>query len=304
MAEVEAPEGLTTRQLTDPKLLSAVARLELKSRQVVEGMLSGLHKSPYKGFSVEFAQHRPYSPGDEIKYLDWKVFAKTDRYVVKEYEEETELRATFLVDISKSMQYRSHGMTKLDVARLIVSALSQLLIRQGDAAGLATISDQVHTFIPPRGGFRHYRFMLEEMVQIQAAKDTDMSQAFHEVAEKVKRRGLIVVISDFFDDLEKLLVSLTHFRHRRHDVIVFHVLDRYELTFPFEEMTLFQGLEPSPSVLTEPWQVRQAYLGVVEEFMGQLKRGCQDRLIDYVQILTDEPLDMALSRYLMSRKTK
>lgn len=304
MADTGVAEGMTSRKLTDPKLLASISKLELKSRQVVEGMISGLHKSPYKGFSVEFAQHRTYVPGDEIRYLDWKVFAKTDRYVIKEYEEETELRAHFCLDVSKSMTYSSHGLSKLDVGRLIVSSLSHLLIRQGDASGLAMIGEKVHSFIPARGGFRHYRFMLEEMVGTTIAKDTDMGEAFHEVAEKVKRRGLIVIVSDFFDDIDKLLVSLTHFRHRRHDVILFHVMDRYEMTFPFEEMTLFQGLEPSPNVLTEPWQVRQGYLQEVELFLKKLRRGCQDRFIDYVQILTDEPLDLALSRYLMSRKTR
>ncbi len=300
----EVIEGLTTRQLTDPKLLAAIAKLELKSRRVVEGMRSGFHKSPYKGFSVEFAQHRSYVPGDEIKYLDWKVFAKTDRYVIKEYEEETELRAHFCLDISKSMTYSSHTQSKLDVGRLIIASMAHLLIGQGDASGLALMSEKIHTFLPARGGFRHYRFMLEEMVGAQPGKDTNMGEAFHEVAEKVKRRGLIVIISDCFDDVDRLLVSLSHFRHRRHDVILFHVLDRFELTFPFEDMTLFQGLEPATPVLTEPWQVRQAYLEEMESFLTKLKKGCQDRVIDYVQILTDEPLDLALSRYLMSRKTR
>ena len=292
------------RKITDPKLLSAISKLELMSRQVVEGIIAGMHKSPYKGFSVEFADHREYVLGDELRYLDWKVYAKTDKYVIKEFEEETELRANFVFDTSNSMLYKSGEKTKLEIGMLMVASLSHLLLQQGDSVGLTIFDEGIKEFIPPRSGPRHYRWLLEELVKSKPGKDTDIGSAFHELAEKTKKRGLIVIISDLLDNIEKIIVGLTHFRHKKNDVIVFHILDRHELTFPFEDMTLFKGLEPAPDVLIEPWQVRAEYLNELEKFVSQLKKACQEKFIDYIQIVTDEPIELSLSRYLTTRKVR
>lgn len=290
------------KKLMDPKLLAMMSKLEIKSRQVVEGIFAGLHKSPYKGFSVEFAEHREYVPGDELKYLDWKVYGKSDKLFIKEFEEETELKCNFLVDTSASMLYKSDKLSKLEYADNIVASLSFLLLQQGDSVGVTLFDEGVKKYLPPRGGPRHFRLILEELVKAVPGKDTDMGAAFHDLAEKTKKRGLVVIVSDFFDKIANILVGLAHFKHKRHDVIVFHIMDRDELTFPFDEMTMFKGLETFPDLVTEPWQVRQGYLQEVNTFVNQLKKGCEDKQIDYVQVITDEPLDQKLSQYLSLRQ--
>ena len=259
------PESL---RYFDPRTLSRLANLDLIAREVVEGYITGLHKSPYHAFAVEFAQHREYVPGDEIKHVDWKVYARSDRYYIKQYEEETNLRSYFLLDTSESMRYSSDGISKLEYGCYIVASLTYLLLRQQDSAGLALFDERVHRFIPPRGNPAQLRAILQELERITPRARTRMDVIFHELAERIARRGLVVVISDLFDDPDHILMGLRHFRHKRHEVIVFHVMDEAELTFPFRDSALFEGLEGTGEILTEPRAIRRAYLDQVEAFIN------------------------------------
>jgi uncharacterized protein (DUF58 family) len=288
----------------DPKTLTKIGKLDLIARLVVEGYISGLHKSPYHGFSVEFADHREYVPGDDIKHVDWRQFAKTDRYYIKQYEEETNLRATLLLDTSESMRYGSGEVTKHEYACFIAASLAYMLIQQQDSAGLALFDSAVHRFIPPKTNPAHLKLLLHELNASRAEKKTSMDRIFHDVAERIHRRGLVVVISDLFDDPETILMGLRHFRHNKHEIIVFHVLDEAELSFPFDDTTLFDGLEEYGEVLTEPRSLRDSYLEQVADFTTTMKRGCRQHEIDYVRVSTATPLDVALSAYLASRSKR
>src|SRR5438046_1008557 len=228
---------LDSARLADPQTLSRLARLQLRARLVVEGVISGLHRSPYHRFSVEFAQHREYTPGDEIRYLDWKVFGRSDRFYVKEFEEETNLKAHLLLDTSDSMTYRSGALSKLEYGCIVAASLAQLMLQQRDAVGLGLFNDQVQRYLPPRGLASHFTQMLSELEKPATAPKTDLSATFHELAERIKRRGLIIVISDLFGPAEEALMGLRHFRHRKHEVVVFQILDRDELEFPFDDLT-------------------------------------------------------------------
>jgi len=290
-----------SQKYLDPKTLAKIGRLDLIARLVVEGYISGLHRSPYHGFSVEFADHREYVPGDDIKHLDWRTLAKTDRYYIKEYEEETNLRSTIVLDTSESMKYASGAVSKLEYGCFIAASLAYMLVQQQDSVGLALFDSAVHRFIPPRASAAHLKLILHELNGIVPKAKTSMDLIFHDVAERIHKRGLVVVISDLFADPETILMGLRHFRHNRHEVVVFHVLDEYELEFPFDDTTLFEGLEEFGEVLTEPRSLRNTYLQEVKDFVMAMKRGCRQHEIDYVQMSTATPLDVALSAYLASR---
>jgi len=288
----------------DPRILSRLGNLDLIAREVVEGYITGLHKSPYHAFAVEFAQHREYVPGDEIKHVDWKVYARSDRYYIKQYEEETNLRSYFLLDTSESMRYTSNGVSKLQYGCFIVASLTYLLLKQQDSAGLALFDNQIRRFIPAKASPAHLRVILHELDRITPQAKTRMDAIFHELAERIARRGLIVIVSDLFDDPEHILLGLRHFRHKRHEVIVFHIMDEAELTFPFRDSAMFEGLEDLGEILTEPRAIRRAYLDQVEAFVHKLKFGCRAHHVDYVQLSTSQPLDIALSAYLAGRATR
>src|SRR5712691_4771345 len=292
---------LDSTRLADPQTLSRLSRLQMRARLVVEGVISGLHRSPYHGFSVEFAQHRAYTPGDEIRYLDWKVFGRSDRFYVKEFEEETNLKAYLLLDSSDSMTYRSGELSKLEYGSIVAASLAQLMLQQRDAVGLGLFNDQVQRYLPPRGLASHFTQMLTELEAPSTAPKTDLAATFHAMAEQIKRRGLIIVISDLFGPPEQALMGLRHFRHRRHEVIVFHVLDQHEIDFPFEDLTRFDGLEGEPHVLVDPQAVRAEYLREFGAFAGALERGCREIDIDLVRMPTDQPIDQLLSAYLAAR---
>jgi uncharacterized protein (DUF58 family) len=296
------PPTENPRRYLDPKVLSQVAGLELRARLVVEGFISGLHRSPYHGFSVEFAEHREYSPGDEIRHIDWHVYGKSDRYYVKRYEEETNLRCSILLDASASMGYSSGGMTKLEYASSIAAALIFMMLRQGDSVGLVTFDEKIREHVPPRGVSEHFQVLLGALEGTRPGAKTDIAAFGHEFAERVKRRGLIVVFSDLFDDPQRVRRSLGHFRHRKHEVIVFHVLDEAERTFPFEDMMLFKGMESGEEVLTDPRLLRSHYLAKLEEYLDSLKRGMRELRIDYVPLTTSTPFDRALVEYLGLRE--
>jgi uncharacterized protein (DUF58 family) len=289
-------------EFLDPKALSKFSALDLVARLVVEGFVSGLHKSPYHGFSVEFAEHRQYVPGDELRRLDWKVFARSDRFYIKQYEEETNLRAYLLLDASGSMRYSSDSVSKLRYGQCLSAALAYLMLQQQDSVGLVTFDREVRSYLPPRSAPTHLKAIMQRLTETGAEQETKLSNIFHELAERIRRRGLIIVISDLFDDPKDLMAGLSHFRHKKHEVIVFHVLDPYEKTFPFRNWTMFRNLERGGhQILTEPQRVRRAYLEAFSSFCREVRRGCFQRRIDYVELDTSTPYDVSLSRYLAKR---
>lgn len=296
------PQTRDTRFL-DPKTLTKISRLDIIARLVVEGFVTGLHRSPYHGFSVEFAEHREYVPGDDIKHLDWKVYGRSDRYYIKQYEEETNLTSTILVDGSESMRYRYQdgSPTKLEYACFVAASLAYLILRQRDAASLVTFDEAIQTYIPPGSSASHRNLIIEALTSIKPAKRTSLGPVLHNMAERVRRKGLVVIISDLLDDPTTILSGLRHFRHKRHEVIVFHVLDQAERQFPFNSMTRFQGLEGLGEVVCDPGALRRAYLEELDKFSGEIRHGCRQDRIDYVLLDTSVPLDVALTSYLATR---
>ena len=289
----------------DPLVLARIANMSVRARYVVEGLLSGMHKSPYRGHSVEFAEHREYVPGDEIRRIDWKAYGKFDRYFIKEYEEETNLRAYLLLDASASMDYAADESTprKFDYAATLAASLAYLMLRQGDEVGLVTFNTELQRYIPPRSGTRHLRELAGHLENVQPQGETRLGPALREVAGKVRQRGLVIVISDFFDDPESVLRTLRSFRHRRHEVLALQVLDRNELEFPFQRLTVFEDIEQASSrVLSEPRSIRAAYLQQLQKFLGDYQRICRRDAIDYHLFPTTTPLDVALTRYLARRQ--
>jgi uncharacterized protein (DUF58 family) len=293
------------RRYLDPLTLAKVRGLELKARLIVEGYLSGQHKSPYHGFSVEFAQHREYVPGDDIKHIDWKVYGRTGRFYLKQYEEETNLVCWILLDVSESMKYGSvDGVSKFDYACMAAAGLAYMVLQQADAVGFVTFDQQVRSFQKPSSQPSHLKEIVRVMNQGAGREKSNMAPLFHDMAERINRRAIIFLLSDMFDEVPQLLTGLKHLRHKRHEVVLWHILDGAELTFPFQEATLFRGLEAYPELLTDPRSLRKSYLEQMEAFIHDLKRGCRDQNIDYLQLRTDTPLNVALSSYLSHRLTR
>jgi uncharacterized protein (DUF58 family) len=287
----------------DPLVLAKITKMSVRARYVVEGMLSGLHKSPYRGYSVEFAQHREYVPGDEIRRIDWKAYGKFDRYFIKEYEEETNLRAYLLLDASASMDYGTAGLRKFDYGCYLAASLAYLMLHQGDEVGLATFGAAVQRYIPPRGGMQHLHALASHLEMAQPQGETRLEQVLQELARKIKQRGLIVVISDLLDVPEAVMRTLHYFRHRRHEVIVFHVMDHDELEFPFQRLTVFEDSEhPATRVLSDPRTIRDAYLQQLQGFLQEYQQACRREAIDYHLFATTTPLDVALTHYLARRQ--
>jgi len=299
VAETETTDDY--KKYLDPKVLSRISRLDIKARLVVEGYVAGLHKSPFHGFSVEFAQHREYAPGDDLKHLDWKVFAKTDRFYVKEYEEETNLQGWLLVDISESMDYTSGGMTKFDYAATVAASLAFLMVQQQDSAGLVLFDDDVRNFVKPSSQPAHLKLLTQQLASARPTGRSKIGSIFNDLAERIKHRGLVVLISDLFVDPAELGRALQHFRHKRHEVVLFHVLDDFERTFPFNDLTMFKGLEGYRDVFAEPRTLRNDYLGELDTFVKDIKRTCRQHRIDYVPMTTSDSLEVALSAYLAGR---
>jgi len=285
----------------DPLTLAKVRGLELQARLLVEGYLSGMHRSPYHGFSVEFAQHREYVPGDDIKHIDWKVYGRNDRFYLKQYEQETNLVCWLVVDVSESMQYKSAEISKYDYACMTAAGLAYLILKQQDSAGLVTFDNQVRKFLKPSSQPSHLKELVGILNQGPAREKTQLGPIFHELAERMTRRSIVMILSDLFDDVPNLLAGLRHLRYHRHEVVVFHVLDAFELDFPFQEATLFRGLEETPELLTDPRALRRGYLAEVRSFITELQRGCREQNMDYVQLRTDTSLAVALSSYLAHR---
>jgi uncharacterized protein (DUF58 family) len=286
----------------NPQTLASLEGLDLQARLVVEGYVAGMHPSPYHGFSVEFAEHREYVPGDDIRHVDWKVWSKTDKLYLKQYEEETNLLLYLLLDTSESMSYASGAnVSKLQYAQFVAAAMAYMVLQQQDSVGLAVFDDMVRRYLKPSGQPSHLKEVLHVMDVSPARDKSDVGAVFHDLAERFKKRGVVAVFSDLFDDVPRTIAGLKHLRHRRHEVIVFHILDPAELEFPFRDTTLFKGLEGLPEVLTEPHALRRAYQAEIGAFLAEMKRGCQSIDIDYVPLRTDESLDGPLSCYLASR---
>jgi uncharacterized protein (DUF58 family) len=294
----------TALQYLDPQVLSKLRGLDLIARLVVEGFMTGLHKSPYHGFSVEFAEHRQYMPGDPFKHVDWKLYGKSDRFYVKIFEEETNLRSHLLVDASASMGYASPGrLTKFQYASFLAAALAYMMFAQQDAVGLLTFRDTVEKLIPPRSSKGHLKLILNQLERTEPAATTAMGTALEFLAERIKRRGLILLFSDLMDDPGKVIRGLKHFRHRQHEVVVFHVLDPYEVEFPFRQEAGFVDVETGRELMTQPWEVAQDYKRRFAAWSLAYQRACLENRIEYVRLTTDTPYDVALLRYLEKRKT-
>lgn len=291
------------RQFLDPAVVARLSHLDVRARLVVEGFIAGLHRSPFHGFSVEFAEHRPYMQGDPLKNLDWKVWARSDRYLVKQYTEETNLRAHLLVDHSASMGFRSPRavMSKLAYAQSLAAALAYLMIHQQDAVGLLVFDEHPRRYVPARAVRSHLDVVLSTLAEAAPGGRTQLGPALHELAERVKRRGLIVLISDLMDRPSEVLSGLQHFRHRHHEVVVFHVLDPDEVEFPYTDTATFVDMESGQRLTTEPWEIAARYRQRLGEWTAQYRRRCEENRIDYVQLDTRTPFDRALLAYLEKR---
>ncbi len=289
------------RQFLDPAVVARLGTLELRARTIVEGFLSGLHRSPFKGFSVEFAEYRQYMPGDDISAIDWKVYARSDRHYVKKFEEETNLNCHIMLDVSGSMAYGSRGITKFEYGQCLAASLAYLMNRQRDASGLTPFDDRIVTKLPASARPGHLHAMLVTLDRLEIGRDTDVSKPMHQLADSLNKRGMVVLISDLLDDPERVIRGLKHFRFAGTDVIVFQVLDPDELAFPFERTTRFEDLETGDEVMAVPAVVRDHYLQAIGALIARYKRELGAVGIDYHLLTTDRPLELALLAYLSTR---
>jgi uncharacterized protein (DUF58 family) len=316
------------RKYLDPSVISKLSTLELKAKFVVEGFIAGLHKSPYHGFSVEFAEHRQYMPGDDLKYLDWKVLGRTDRYYIKQFEEETNLKSYLIVDASKSMTFKSSdpaysmmsplkkifkkkeselsgktsGISKLEYATYLAASISVLMHFQKDAAGLVVYDEDIKTYIPPKATSQNLKLILTHLSNLKGAGETNTAASLDAIAERIKRRGLVIVFSDLFDNQERVINSLKHFRYKRNEVIVFQILDPLEMSFAIDSPTIFKDMETNKEMLSQPLSVMQSYREAVKTFINNYKQACRANNIDYTLLSTETPFDTALLEYLNKRK--
>lgn len=287
--------------LLDAQTLARLQGVKLRARAVMEGVLSGLHKSPHQGQSVEFAEHKEYAPGDELRHLDWKAYGKFDKYYVKRYEHETNLRAVMVVDASASMGYRSGALSKLDVATTLAGALCYLLVRQQDAAGIALMTNGRFQDVPPRASAGHLNVLLDALEHAQAHGGTNLISAADHLAEVLPRRSSVVVLSDFLDENQDALKRILALRQRKNDVAVFHLVDPAELTFPFDDPTLFLDMEGEGRIEVNPREIKESYLEEFGAFLANVKTACAEADVDYELVRTDERLDEVLLRFLAKR---
>jgi uncharacterized protein (DUF58 family) len=286
----------------DPEIIARLGTIDLKARTVVEGLLSGLHRSPYKGLSIEFAEYRQYLPGDDLATLDWKIYARTDRHVVKKYQEETNLDCHILLDVSRSMGYGSHGITKLQYGSYLAGALAYLMNRQRDAVGLIAFDERIVSMLPSSARAGHLRALLVALERLTLGTRTDVAKPLHDLAQAIGKRGLVVLISDLLDDTDRVLRGLKHFRYHGTDVIVFHVLDPHELEFPFEMAARFRDMETDDEVHAVPTAIRQEYLDRLQALIALYRRELGLVGIDYCLLNTAQALELGLMSYLMTRR--
>jgi uncharacterized protein (DUF58 family) len=290
-----------SKRFLHPEAIKRISRLELRARHIVEGFLSGMHRSPYFGQSVEFLQHREYAPGDDLRHVDWKVWARQDRYYVKQYEEETNLRCHLLVDVSRSMQYGRGALNKYEYACTIAASLAYLVLRQQDAVGAIAFDKRVRTKVPARSTRTHIQAIVDALSMSEPREKTNLYGVLRKVAGTYPRRGMVVVLSDFLADRAGTIKGLKLLRQRGHDVLVFHVMDDDELDFPFAGPVRFEGLETSDHLNCNPRALRDGYLEAMAEFLDELRRNCARNTIDYALVRTSQPLDAVLARYLSNR---
>lgn len=293
----------TLSSILEAEDITSLQNLQLFARTVVEGFTTGQHASPHKGFSVEFRQHRPYVQGDDIRRLDWKIFGRADRFYIREFDEETNLRATLVLDASGSMNYRGQkGVLKFDYARKLAAAMAYLLMSQQDAVGLITFDSKIREFIPNRTRITHLHHVLDTMIKTQPGQDTSLAPVLESLAQRLKRRGLVILISDFFDDAAGIMRAIGVLRKKGHEIIALQLWDRDELEFPFGQWSRFENLENSEDfLLLDPATVRQRYMEVLKNFQEQLKEGFRKHQVDYLSLPTDEPHAAALRSYLALR---
>jgi uncharacterized protein (DUF58 family) len=290
-----------SRRFLHPEAIKRIARLDLRARHVVEGFLSGLHRSPYYGQSIEFRQHREYTYGDDLRYVDWKVWAKQDRYYVKQFEQDTNLRCMLLCDVSGSMRYGRGAMSKYEYGCTIAASLAYLLLRQQDAVGCLAFDDAVRMAVPLRTKRNHLDAILQVLELSDPREKTNLGPILRNAAESCPRRGLMVLISDLLADRDGLLRGLKLLRSRGHDVMVFHLLDDDELDFPFSGPTQFEGLESPEQLRCNPRALREGYLAALNAYLDEVRRGCSRHDVDYAMLRTSQPLDAALAAYLSNR---
>jgi uncharacterized protein (DUF58 family) len=289
------------RRFLHPATIAKISRLDLRARQVVEGFISGMHKSPIFGHSIEFVQHREYCIGDDIRHLDWKVWSKTDRYYIKQYEAETNLRCTLVVDVSESMHYGRGALNKYNYACTVAACLAYLLLRQQDAAGCITFDSEVRHIIPSRSQTNHIDAIIKSLDVSRPREKTDIEKILRRVTESIAGRGMIVVVSDFLVDREPLVRGLEMLCQRKHDILVFHIMDDDEMVFPFTGTTRFEGMEELPHLLCDPRALRDGYLEALEEYLVEVRRGCTRLGIDYQLVRTGDYLDAVLTKFLHHR---
>jgi len=286
-----------------PSVVAQLANMELRARMVVEGFITGLHKSPYHGFSVEFTEHRPYMPGDEIKHIDWKAYGKTDRYFIKQFEEETNLKSYLILDASASMNYASGGnLKKIQYASYVGAALAYLMMEQRDAVGLTIYDEKIRLSMPPRATKPYLQQLLGNLERLEGGNKTGTAESLHAVAEQIKRRGLVIILSDLFDDPRKVKTAFKHFRHRGNEVIIMQVLDPMERSFAFGGDAVFRDMETKEELMTQPAHIEQAYRETLRSFIADYQKECRDNNIDYLLLDTATPFDRALFEYLNKRR--
>ena len=285
----------------DPEILQRIAPLDLIAREVVEGVRVGIHKSPLRGFSTEFAQHRQYVPGDPIRHIDWRVYGRTGRYYIKQYEAETNFTANLLLDASRSMHYGSGDMTKLEYAKYMAAALAYLIVLQRDSVGLGVFDSELQSYVEPKCSTAVVNTIAEQLEGVRPEPRTDIAALLHEFARRMQRRGFVMLFSDLFDHVDEFLQGIDHLRFRGHNVTVFHILDPYELTFPFNGTWKFKGLELEPEISTQPKRIRNAYMRELRDFITTIRRACERNHVDYCLVNTAKPVDAVLTGYLAGR---
>ena len=284
--------------LLDPETISKAEALGLHARYVVEGYMAGEHKSPYRGFAVEFAQHREYSHGDDTRHLDWKVLGRTDRYYIKQYEQETNYVANILLDGSESMRYGSGKLTKLHYGKMLAACLAYLILHQRDAVAVGLFDTTMRDYSPRTDSKATIHSLVSRLAAFEPKEQTNIAVVLHDMARQVRRKGIVIIISDFFDDEQAVLDGIQHLRFGGNEVIVFHTLDPYELEFPFMGLVEFEGLEQVPKILTRPSEIRKSYLREMEAFRQRLRTGCEKNNCHYVLVNTNQPLHELLTAYL------
>jgi len=298
------PQSVTSPKYFDPRTLARLASLRLRARHIVEGYVAGLHRSPLRGYSIEFSEHREYVPGDDLRHVDWKVFGRTDKFYVKQYEDETNLLCYLVVDGSESMMYSSTAasFSKWEYAQSLAAALAWLIVSQQDAVGMTIVDEGIRHQIPTASSAPHINQIIDALESHTPQRPTDLGKSLHELEQRLPRRGVVVVISDAFDDVDAMLAGLQRLRYRQHDVVFFHILDPAEIDFPFQRKTLFRGLEGIPSVVADARGIRKAYLDEFSGFLRAVERGCRARQIDYLRLNTQLQFDVPLSAFLTRRQ--